>query len=196
MKLSLFARSISDHKAVIESIAPLERAIELVSQLCADALRKGGKIVFCGNGGSAADSQHLVAELVGRLKGNRRSLAALALGTDGAVLTCIGNDFGYDEIYSRQVEGLCQKNDVLFGLSTSGNSRNVIRAIETGNELGLTTVGLLGGDGGRLGSLCSHSICISTTTDTARIQEAHMLIGHILCGAIESQLNLGGDDGR
>lgn len=181
---------IDEHVRVIRTIREMDSSIVLISKLCADALKNGNKILFCGNGGSASDSQHLAGELVGRLKGNRRSLAALALGADSAVMSCIANDFGYEQVFARQVEGLGRPGDMLFGISTSGKSRNVVLAVQTANALGIHTVGLLGGSGGELMELCSQTLCISESTDTARIQEAHILIGHCICALIERELSL------
>lgn len=143
--------------------------------------------MFCGNGGSAADSQHLAAELTGRFIHDRRPLAAIALSTDSSALTCIGNDYSFDEVFARQVTGLGRPEDLLIAISTSGNSRNVIRAVEEGRQLGMQTVGLLGRDGGQLRGLCHHSIVVPSNV-TARIQECHILIGHTICGLIEQEL--------
>jgi len=122
--------------------------------------------------------------------GNLRSFAALALGADSAVISCIANDFGYEQVFARQVEGLGRAVDILFGISTSGKSRNVVLAVQAANALGIHTVGLLGGSGGDLMELCSQTLCISASTDTARIQEAHILIGHCICTLIERKLGL------
>lgn len=154
-----------------------------------DKVWGGGKILFCGNGGSAADSQHLAAELTGRFINDRRPLAALALSTDTSALTCIANDYSFAEVFARQVQGLGRSGDVLVGISTSGNSRNVIRAVEEARAVGMQVVGLLGRDGGTLLELCDVSIVVPSQV-TARIQEAHILIGHTLCGLIEKQLGL------
>jgi len=145
--------------------------------------------MLCGNGGSAADSQHLAAEFTGRFILDRKPLAALALSTDSSALTCIGNDYSFEEVFSRQVFGLGQNGDCLIGISTSGNSKNVIRAVQSANELGMHTIGLLGRDGGELASLCEISIIVPSKV-TARIQEAHILIGHTICGAVEQTLGV------
>ena len=145
--------------------------------------------MFCGNGGSAADSQHLAAELTGRFIKDRRPLAAVALSTDTSALTCIGNDYSFDEVFARQVAGLGRKEDLLIGISTSVNSGNVIRAVEEAQKLGMQTLGLLGRDGGKLHGMCTHSIVVPHSV-TARIQECHILIGHTLCGLIEQELCL------
>jgi D-sedoheptulose 7-phosphate isomerase len=150
--------------------------------------------MFCGNGGSAADAQHLAAELVGRLVRDRRPLPGLALSTDSSALTCIANDFGYDEVFSRQVQGLGRAGDVLIAISTSGNSTNVIRAVEVAKPIGITTVGLLGRAGGALAPMVDLPIIVPVE-ETARIQEAHIFLGHVLCALIEQSLGVGGWDG-
>jgi D-sedoheptulose 7-phosphate isomerase len=157
--------------------------------LAAQTLIAGGKILFCGNGGSASDCQHLAAELTGRFIKDRRPLAAIALTTDTSAITSIANDYAFEEVFSRQVMALGRSGDLLVGISTSGNSRNIIRAVEEAKTLGLHTVGLLGRDGGQLRTLCEKSIVVPSIV-TARIQEAHILIGHTLCGLIEQQLGL------
>jgi D-sedoheptulose 7-phosphate isomerase len=167
----------------------LEGVIQSVGSAVAKALDNGGKLLFCGNGGSAADSQHLAAELTGRFIKDRRPLAAMALSTDTSALTCIGNDYSFDEIFARQVVGLGRKGDVLIGISTSGNSRNVIRAVEEAQKLGIVSIGMLGRDGGQLKRLCNHNIVVPSDV-TARIQECHILIGHTLCGIIEHEMGL------
>ena len=152
------------------------------------SLKNKGTIYWCGNGGSSSDSQHLAAELIGRFDKNREPLRALSLTTDSAVLTCIANDFGFDDIFSRQIEGLGKQGDILVGISTSGESENIFRALKKAKEKGLTTIGFLGKGGGRIQSLCDNHITINSNI-TARIQEMHILIGHILCESIEDGLN-------
>ena len=186
---SIFIKNLSAHSELINRLRDLEGVILSVGSTAAKTLRNGGKILFCGNGGSAADSQHLAAELTGRFIKDRRPLAAMALSTDTSALTCIGNDYSFDEIFARQVIGLGRKGDLLIGISTSGNSRNVIRAAEEAKKLGMVSIGLLGRDGGQLESLCDHSIVVPSDV-TARIQECHILIGHTLCGMIEQELGL------
>lgn len=173
------------HMAMFAALDPLFPLISEVGIVLQDCLARGGKILLCGNGGSAADSQHIAAEIVGRFKKERKGLAAIALTTDTSILTSVGNDYGYDYIFARQVEALCRPEDVLIGITTSGNSANVVRAIETGNEIGATTIGLTGGSGGKLNSLCQHNIVVPSGV-TARIQEAHIFIGHSLCEILES----------
>ena len=182
--------AIDEHIEVAKSIPELFELIQEVSVICGASLKHGNKIIFCGNGGSASDSQHLAGELVGRLKSERRPLAAIALGADSAVITCIANDYGYEQVFARQIEGLGRPGDILFAISTSGNSRNVILAVQAANALGIETIGLLGGNGGQMMGLCKKSLCISATTNTARIQEAHILIGHCICALIEEELRL------
>ncbi len=144
----------------------------------------GGKILFCGNGGSAADAQHLAAELVGRFRRPRRGLAAIALTTDSSVLTSIANDFGYDQVFQRQVEALGKPGDLLIGLSTSGASENVCAAMEEARRIGLYGVALTGQDGGRLAELADGVLRVPSTS-TARVQEAHIFCGHVLCELVE-----------
>jgi D-sedoheptulose 7-phosphate isomerase len=187
--MSIFIKNIAEHNEVMVSLHHLDADVQRVGKLAAQTLRHGGKILFCGNGGSAADSQHLAAELTGRFIKDRKPLAAVALSTDTSALTCIGNDYSFDEVFARQVAGLGRREDLLIGISTSGNSGNVVRAVEEAHQLGMTTVGLLGRDGGKLRSLCSHSIVVPSQV-TARIQECHILIGHTLCGLIELELGL------
>jgi D-sedoheptulose 7-phosphate isomerase len=153
----------------------------------ADTLRAGRKIMLMGNGGSAADCQHLAAEFTGRFQQERRPLAALALTTDTSALTCIGNDYGFEHVFERQLAGLGQPGDCAVGISTSGSSPNVLRALERARTLGLTTVGLSGRDGGPMAALCD--VCVVVPhPDTARIQEAHIFIGHCWCGMVEQSL--------
>ena len=150
---------------------------------------EGNTIFWCGNGGSASDSQHLAGELVGRFIDERRPLKSIALNADTSVMTCIVNDYGYDYIFSRQVEALGSKGDVLIGITTSGNSGNILKAFEVANNLKMTTIGLLGKGGGEAKNISQHSLIINSQS-TARIQEAHITVGHILCDLIELGLNL------
>jgi D-sedoheptulose 7-phosphate isomerase len=150
------------------------------------SLRAGGTVFWCGNGGSAADSQHFAAELVGRYKRERSAIASVALTTDTSILTAIGNDYSYEEIFARQVEAVVRRGDVLIGISTSGNSQNVIRAVQTARNRGAITIGMLGRDGGSLRHYCENTIVVPHT-ETARIQEMHLMIGHILCDLVEAE---------
>jgi len=188
--MSLIRENFSEHLEVIQKVAAeCSAEIAVIGQLMVDVLAQGGTIYWCGNGGSAADSQHLAAELVGRFKGDRRALRSAALSTDSSVLTCVANDYSYDSIFSRQIEALGRSGDLLVGISTSGNSGNVLKAFDVAKELGLHTVGLLGKDGGRAKAMADHSIVIPSNV-TARIQESHILIGHTLCDLIEVGLGL------
>jgi D-sedoheptulose 7-phosphate isomerase len=180
----VFADAIAEHLAIISQFAAQEDAFERAAVRITNCLLAGNKILWCGNGGSAADSQHLAAELVGRFHRMRRAFPSIALTTDTSVLTSIANDWSYDEVFARQVEALAQPGDVLVGISTSGNSRNVCAALEKARELGVITVAMTGQGGGRMASLAD--ICLRVpATDAARIQEGHILCGHILCEWIE-----------
>ena len=150
-------------------------------------LEAGGKLLLMGNGGSAGDAQHIAAELVGRFKKERKAIPALALTVDTSSLTALGNDYGFDTIFERQVEALANKNDTVIGISTSGNSENVVRAVNKANSIGAFTIGLLGNDGGKLKDAVNLPIIIPSN-DTARIQEVHITIGHIICEIIEEDL--------
>jgi len=150
----------------------------------AKRVKNGNKILLCGNGGSAADSQHIAAELVGRFSMERKALPAIALTTDTSILTAIGNDYSFDKIFERQVEALGEEGDVLIGISTSGNSRNVINAVKKAKENGLLTIGFLGKEGGELAKICDHSFIVKSFS-TPRIQEVHITLGHVLCDFIE-----------
>jgi D-sedoheptulose 7-phosphate isomerase len=152
-----------------------------------EALKADRKILFFGNGGSAADAQHLAAELIGRYRKERASLAAIALTCDTSILTAVGNDYGFEMVFARQIEGLAEEGDVAFGISTSGNSKNVIEGIHQAKEKGCKTIGLLGCDGGRIGESVDLSIIVPCKA-TPRIQECHITIGHILCSLIEQEL--------
>lgn len=185
----LFLQNVAEQVAVLQNLHTLSDVVQRAGQLAGDALAQGGKLMFCGNGGSAADSQHLAAELTGRFIKDRRPLGAIALTTDTSALTCVGNDYSFDEVFARQVAGLGRAGDVLVAISTSGNSRNVIRAVEEAKALGVRVIGFLGRDGGFLRAMCDVAIVVPSPV-TARIQEAHILIGHTLCGLIEQQLGL------
>lgn len=186
--LDTINRSIKAHIDTITSIRYLTKEIEALASKLIDTLKKGGTIYWCGNGGSAADCQHLAAELVGRFNKERPPLKSIALTTDTSAITCISNDYSFDEIFSRQVQGLCTSNDFLIGISTSGNSLNVFKAFETAIRLGVSCAGLLGKDGGMVRGLPIDSITISSN-ETARVQEAHILIGHILCDIIDNSID-------
>jgi D-sedoheptulose 7-phosphate isomerase len=187
--LSLFIDNINEHLAVISRLSSLESSVERSSLVIAATIKHKGKVLLCGNGGSAADCQHMAAEFTGRFILDRRPLPAIALTTDTSALTCIGNDYSFDEIFSRQVDAIGSPGDCLIAISTSGNSTNIIRAVEVAKKNGIFTIGLLGRDGGDLKSLCDESIVVDSVV-TARIQEAHILIGHTICGAVELALAL------
>lgn len=159
--------------------------IERLVQLCVDALRKGGKVIFAGNGGSFADAQHLSAEFVSRFMYDRAPLASVALGTNSSAMSAIGNDYGYEQVFSREFAAIAKAGDVFVPISTSGNSPNMLAAVKVASELGITTVGLTGETGGKMKSLCD-CICVPSN-ETARIQECHIMIGHILCGLVEER---------
>jgi D-sedoheptulose 7-phosphate isomerase len=157
--------------------------IEVLAKDCLFALRTGGKIIFAGNGGSFADAQHLSAELTSRFIFDRAPLASLALGANNSAITAIGNDYGYDQVFSRELIGIAKPEDVFVPISTSGNSLNILQAIQVAADLGITTIALTGQSGGKLKSIC-RCICIPSN-ETALIQESHIMVGHILCGLLE-----------
>lgn len=180
-----FNQNIELHKSSIDVLVPnIAKAAEAVI----DAYKKGNKVLLCGNGGSAADAQHIAAELVGRFKKERKGLPAIALNVNTSVITAIANDFGYDLLFSRQIESLGNKGDILIIISTSGISANIIRAIETAKERGITTIGLLGKGGGKAKDLVIIPIVVPSD-ETDRIQEIHILIGHILCSQIDNKFS-------
>lgn len=178
--------SIATKQAILNSLLP---DIVKAGQIVSEVLQKGNTVLFCGNGGSSCDASHIAAELVVRYKsGNeRKALPALSLSADSAVLTACGNDYGYEEIFSRQVAAFGKKGDLLVGISTSGNSKNVIAAIEKAKSLSLKTIGFLGGDGGKMKNMSDLDLIVPSK-ETARIQESHILIGHILCSIVEYEL--------
>ena len=161
------------------ALAALSGDIETVARVCTDTLRAGNKIMFCGNGGSAADSQHLAAELVGRYKLNRPAMNALALTVDTSILTAVGNDYGYDTVFARQLEGVGRAGDLLVGLSTSGNSRNIVLAMELARSMGIRTVALTGRGGGAMKEQADA---------TNNIQEMHIAVGHLVCELVEQEM--------
>jgi D-sedoheptulose 7-phosphate isomerase len=186
---NIIQRGLQEHLGLFQSLAILTPEIERAAGLISGALGGGRKLLLCGNGGSAADSQHIAAEMTGRFVKDRRPLAAIALSTDTSALTCIANDYGFDDVFSRQVAALGARGDCLLAISTSGNSRNVVRAVETARAAGIQVIGLLGRDGGALRALCDLPIVVPSET-TARIQEAHIFIGHTLCALVEEALGL------
>jgi len=180
-------------KQLKQSIATLQAVLSdehitdtlvTIGKLTADAMQSGHKLLVAGNGGSAADAQHLVAEFVVRLTVNRPALRAIALTTDSSILTATGNDFGFDQLFSRQVEALGQPGDVFLGISTSGNSKNIVKALHQAKKMGIATVGFTGNDGGQMRALCDHNIIIPSDV-TMNIQESHLALEHIFCMVVE-----------
>lgn len=180
-------RETADNLRAMSVDAALHDAITRVAIACIEALRQGNKILFAGNGGSAADAQHLAAELISRFHYDRPGLPAFSLSTDTSVLTAIGNDYGYEHLFARQIEAVGNTGDVFFGISTSGRSPNILKALQTARAKGLLTIGLTGHSGGQMPELCDH--CLRVPSDsTPRIQEGHIAMGHSICQLIESQL--------
>lgn len=182
-------RSIIQDSIVVQqqALAANIDAIERAAQVSIDCLEAGGTLFFFGNGGSAADSQHVAAEFIGRFQKERRALAAIALTTDTSVLTCLANDYSYDIVFSRQLEGLGRKGDVAFGISTSGKSKNVLKAFETAKARGITTVAFTGGHGGPAAAIADVSVIVPSLV-TARVQESHIAIFHAICEVVEDSL--------
>jgi D-sedoheptulose 7-phosphate isomerase len=181
---AIFAQAIAEHQEVIRKVEAQQAVLESIARAMSSALLAGNKILWCGNGGSAADSQHLAAEIVGRYRRERRGLPSIALTTDTSILTAVANDYGYEAVFSRQVEALGVPGDLLVGISTSGNSPNVIAALEVARAQGLVTVAFTGEGGGRMAALADHLFAVSSR-NTARVQEAHSLAGHMLCDWVE-----------
>ena len=172
-------RMLSDEK--------LQATLMAASAACVDSLRQGGKILLAGNGGSAADSQHIAGELVSRFAFDRPGLPAIALTTDTSILTSIGNDYGFEKLFSRQVQAQGRAGDILIGYSTSGKSRNILNALEVARKMNILTIGLTGNRGGAMLDLCNHLLEVPSA-DTPKIQEGHLVLGHIICGLIENAL--------
>jgi D-sedoheptulose 7-phosphate isomerase len=181
---SVFGTAIAEHLEVVRQLETQQSVLEAIARAMSVTLRSGGKILWCGNGGSAGDSQHLAAELVGRFRRERSGMASVALTTDSSTITSIANDYGYEAVFSRQVDALGVEGDLLVGISTSGNSRNVIAALQEARSRGLITVAFTGAGGGQMATLADHTFAVGSK-DTARIQEAHILAGHMLCDWIE-----------
>ena len=180
-----FSEHLKVSKKTMESIG---KPIEIAAKLCIDSLKNGNKILMFGNGGSAADAQHIAAELVGRYKTERKGLSAIALTTDTSAITSIANDYGYLHVFDRQVEALANNGDVVIGISTGGGSINVISALRIANDLGCKTIGFSGRDGGEFNALCDVNL-IAIAEDTPRIQEMHILIGHTICHLIDLEFS-------
>jgi len=184
--IKIIEKELQAHKDTMEkTIELMIPQIEEASKIVVDTLQKGNKVLLCGNGGSASDAQHIAAELVGRYKTERRGLAGIALNTDSSAMTAIANDYGYDRIFDRQVEALAREGDLLIGISTSGDSLNIISAFAIAKLLGCRTIGLSGKGGGDMNRIC-HLNLVVPSDDTPRIQEMHILIGHILCQAVDN----------
>jgi D-sedoheptulose 7-phosphate isomerase len=180
----VFDLAITEHLEVIQELSGQRHLLETVATRMSEALMSGRKILWCGNGGSAADAQHLSAELVGRFRRERRGLASMALSTNTSILTAIGNDYGYEHVFRRQIEALCVAGDVVVGISTSGNSPNICSALQAGREQGAFTVAFTGATGGAAATIAEATVRIASR-DTARIQEGHILCGHMICDWIE-----------
>ena len=181
-----FQASIDTKQALISDTKRLEELLE-VAGVALSTIKAGHKIMLCGNGGSAADSQHIAAELIGRFEKDRQSMAAFALTADTSALTAIGNDYGYDQVFSRQVEGLGQSGDLLIGISTSGNSKNVVNAMEVARSKSICTVALVGDKPDGAVQAIADYVLAAPSTNTARIQECHILMMHTLCQLVESE---------
>ena len=180
----IIENEFNEHIKVANSIHCMTDAVAISAQICIDCLKNGGKILLFGNGGSAADAQHIAAELVGRYKTSRKGLPAIALTTDSSALTSIGNDFGYEHVFDRQLEALAKKGDVVIGISTSGKSQNVINGLKLASKLECVTIGFSGKNGGEMNNICDINL-IAPSEDTPRIQEMHIIIGHTICHLID-----------
>jgi len=183
---SIIAASIEVKSQILADEA-FQQKIETVIDVITHAFNTGNKVLFCGNGGSAADAQHLAAEFSGRFYKDRKALPSEALHCNSSYLTAVANDYSYDVIYSRLVEGICVAGDVLVGLSTSGNSKNILNAFVVAREKGVVTIGFTGADGGKMREACDHLLNIPST-DTPRIQESHIMVGHIICELVEAKI--------
>jgi len=175
---------LNEHIEVAKNMQKLLPLVENAAKLCIDSLKRGGRVLICGNGGSAADAQHIAAELSGRFKKERDALAGIALSVDSSALTAIGNDYGFDKVFSRQVEAFGRDKDTLIAISTSGNSKNVIEAIKSAKKIGLYVITLSGKDGGTIKDLGDVNIIVPSF-NTPRIQEMHTMIGHMICAIID-----------
>ena len=180
-----FNEHLKTTKATMDCIY---ESVESAAQICINTLKNGNKILIFGNGGSAADAQHIAAELVGRYKVERKGLPAIALTTDSSALTCISNDYGYEQVFNRQVEALANKGDVAIGISTGGTSSNVINALDTAKNMGCKTIGFSGRGGGEMNAICDINLIVPDD-DTPRIQEMHILIGHTICQLIDNEFS-------
>lgn len=187
---SYWQHQTSEHNDVAkQTMETLQGDFGDITDICTNAIKRGNKIMFFGNGGSAADAQHLATELSIRFIHDRPPISAIALTTDTSALTAAGNDYGFDYIFSRQIEAIGNKGDIAIAISTSGNSANIINAVKTAKQAGIRTIGFTGKNGGEMREICDHLLIVPSNT-TARIQEMHILLGHILCGALEQKLGL------
>lgn len=184
--MSGYRRSLSEAQRVLESLAGLEAEIERAGEWCADAIAAGGKLLLCGNGGSSCEAQHLAGELMGRYRHSRPSLPAIALTADPAVLTCIANDYGFEELFERQLRALGRKGDVLIAFTSSGNSANILAALRAAKEMEIRSIAFLGSDGGKAKDLADCPLLVSHS-DTARAQEGHQFLMHSLMDVIEAR---------
>lgn len=184
MKMMIDQELRSHEEVFFKTKEDLSHHIYTAVVIVNEVLKNGKKILLFGNGGSAADAQHIAAELTGRYKLDRKGLPAIALTTDTSAITAISNDFGYKNVFKRQVEALANEGDLLIGISTSGNSKNVLRALKLGREMGCKTLGLSGGDGGEMSQYCDLNIVVPSS-NTPRIQEMHIMIGHIICQGVD-----------
>ena len=188
----VLAETVDDSIAVKrQTLETCAETVEQVADALFETLRTGGKIMLCGNGGSAADAQHVAGEFVGRFLTERRPLPAMALNADTAILTCVGNDYGFEQVFARQVTALAAPGDVLVGISTSGESPNVLRALEAARQRGVRTIAFTGMTGGKLRELADICLCVPSTV-TARIQETHITLWHVICDVIDQRLALAG----
>ena len=187
--MKTFMSELEEHQSMIDRLADCSGVIEAAGEQLINTLKQGGKVLLCGNGGSAADCQHIAAELVVRYEKKRKALAAIALTTDSSILTAHANDFGFETVFSRQIEALGNDKDCLIAISTSGKSKNMLRAVEAAKSKGMIVIGLTGCEGGELSKQATVSVIVPSVV-TARIQEAHILIGHWWCGAIEEALSV------
>ena len=185
-KIKKIIKASIDTKQSVLQNEGLLKTIEASVEVIVNAFRKGNRVYFCGNGGSAADAQHLAAEFSGRFYTDRKALPAEALHCNTSYLTAVANDYSFDEIYSRLIDGIGEKGDILVGLSTSGNSPNILKAFNTAKKKEMITIGLTGKSGGEMRTLCDHLINIPST-DTPRIQESHIMVGHIICQLVEEK---------
>jgi len=188
MKNTIIKEFLAHQETIEKVIKTMQEPLQIASKLAVDTLKNKNKILICGNGGSAADAQHFAAELTGRYKTERRGLPAIALTTDTSALTAIGNDYGYDRVFDRQVEALANKGDLLIGISTSGNSANVINALKVAKKISCKTIGLTARDGGNMNNFCDINIIVPSN-DTPRIQEMHILFIHTICQIIDNELS-------